>query len=98
MNTNIIAVKKDTNLHDVFTNFFEVYMKTSLPVVDDAGSLLGLVTLPTATSIPEEKRMVTVVDGIMVSRGDIIVMDLNKNAYEALNGNGKKKNEYGFCL
>ena len=61
MNTNIITVKKGTNLHDVFTNYFEVYMKTSLPVVDDAGSLLGLVTLPTATSIPEEKRKVTVV-------------------------------------
>ena len=82
MNTNIITVKKGTDLHDVFTNYFEVYMKTSLPVVDDAGSLLGLVTLPTATSIPEEKRKVTVVDDIMVARGDLIVMDLNKNAYK----------------
>ena len=66
-------------------------MKTSLPVVDDAGSLLGLVTLPTATSIPEEKRKVTVVDDIMVARGDLIVMDLNKNAYEALNEMARRK-------
>ena len=91
MNTNIITVKKGTNLHDVFTNYFEVYMKTSLPVVDDAGSLLGLVTLPTATSIPEEKRKVTVVDDIMVARGDLIVMDLNKNAYKALNEMARRK-------
>ena len=91
MNTNIITVKKGANLHDVFTNYFEVYMKTSLPVVDDAGSLLGLVTLPTATSIPEEKRKVTVVDDIMVARGDLIVMDLNKNAYKALNEMARRK-------
>ena len=91
MNTNIITVKKGANLHDVFTNYFEVYMKTSLPVVDDAGSLLGLVTFPTATSIPEEKRKVTVVDDIMVARGDLIVMDLNKNAYKALNEMARRK-------
>ena len=97
MNTNIITVKKGTNLHDVFTNYFEVYMKTSLPVVDDAGSLLGLVTLPTATSIPEEKRKITVVDDIMVARGDLIVMDLNKNAYEALNEMARRKMNMVFA-
>ena len=97
MNTNIITVKKGANLHDVFTNYFEVYMKTSLPVVDDAGSLLGLVTLPTATSIPEEKRKVTVVDDIMVARGDLIVMDLNKNAYEALNEMARRKMNMVFA-
>jgi len=43
-------------------------MKTSLPVVDDADYLLGVVTLPTATSIPEEKRKVTVVDDIIITR------------------------------
>jgi Zn-dependent protease len=91
MNTNIITVKKGTNLHDVFTNYYEVYMKTSLPVVDDSGSLLGLVTLPTANSIPEEKRKVTVVDDIMVVRDDLIVMDLNKNAYKALNEMARRK-------
>jgi Zn-dependent protease/predicted transcriptional regulator len=97
MNTNIITVKKGTDLHDVFTNYFEVYMKTSLPVVDDAGSLLGLVTLPTATSIPDEKRKVTVVDDIMVPRGDLIVMDLNKNAYKALNEMARRKMNMVFA-
>jgi Zn-dependent protease/predicted transcriptional regulator len=97
MNTNIIAVKKGSNLHDVFTNYFEVYMKTSLPVVDDAGSLLGLVTLTTTNSIPEEKRKVTVVDDIMVARGDLIVMDLNKNAYKALNEMARRKMNMVFA-
>ena len=97
MNTNIITVKNGTNLHGVFTNYFEVYMKTSLPVVDDAGYLLGLVTLPTATSIPEEKRKVTFVDDIMVARGDLIVMDLNKNAYKALNEMARRKMNMVFA-
>ena len=91
MNSNIIAVRKGTNLHDVFTNYFGVYMKTAFPIVDDAGALLGLVTLPTATSIPEQKRNVVIVDDIMVARHDLIVMDLNKNAYEALNEMARKK-------
>ena len=97
MNTNIIAVKKGTNLYDVFKNYFEVYMKTSLPIVDDSDSLLGLVTLPTATSIPEEKRKITVVDDIMVARGDLILMDLNKNAYEALNEMARRKMNMVFA-
>lgn len=91
MNTDIIAVKKGTNLHDVFTNYFAVHMKTAFPIVDDAGSLLGLVTLPTVTSIPEQKREVAIVDDVMVARDDLIVMDLNKNAYEALNEMARKK-------
>ena len=43
-------------------------MKTAFPIVDDAGALLGLVTLPIATSIPEQKRNVVIVDDIMVAR------------------------------
>ena len=59
--------------------------------------LLGLVTLPTATSIPEEKRKVIIVDDIMVARGDLIVMDLNKNAYEALNEMARRKMNMVFA-
>ena len=66
-------------------------MKTAFPIVDDAGGLLGLVTLPIATSIPEQKRNVVIVDDIMVARHDLIVMDLNNNAYEALNEMARKK-------
>ena len=56
MSSNIIAVRKGTNLHDIFTKYFGVYMKTAFPIVDDAGALLGLVTLPTATSILNKKK------------------------------------------
>jgi Zn-dependent protease/predicted transcriptional regulator len=91
MNTNIIAVRKGTNLHDVYTNYFGVYMKTAFPVVDDAGSLLGAITLPMATNIPQHKRQHTGVDEIMMPRHDLIVMDFSKNANEALNEMARRK-------
>lgn len=91
MNTNIIAVKKGTNLYDVFTNYFGVHMKTSFPVTDDSGSLLGMITLPMVSRISEHKRQYTVVDDVMIPRDDLIVMDLTKNANEALNEMVKRK-------
>jgi Zn-dependent protease/predicted transcriptional regulator len=91
MNTNIIAVRKGTNLYDVFTNYFGVHMKTSFPVTDDSGSLLGMITLPMVSRISEHKRQYTVVDDVMIPRDDLIVMDLTKNANEALNEMVKRK-------
>lgn len=85
MNTNIIAVKKGTNLYEVFTKYFGFYMKTAFPVTDDFGSIIGLITLDLARAIPEHKRMDTTVDDIMIPRDELILMDANSNAEEALN-------------
>jgi predicted transcriptional regulator len=97
MNTNIIAVKKGSNLYDTITNYFEVYMKTTLPVVSEAGSLTGQITLSAATSIPENKRQVTIIDDLMTPRNDLIVMNFNNNAYQALNEMAKKMNMLFVC-
>lgn len=91
MNTNIIAVRKGTNLYDVFTNYFGVHMKTTFPVIDDSGSLLGMITLPMVSRISEDKRQYTVVDDVMIPRDNLIVMDFTKNANEALNEMVKRK-------
>ena len=85
MNTNMIAVKKGTNLYDVFTKYFGFYMKTAFPVTDDSGSVIGLITLTVARAVPEHKWMYTIVDDIMIPRNDLIIMDANSNADEALN-------------
>ncbi len=85
MNTNMIAVKKGTNLYDVFTKYFGFYMKTAFPVTDDSGSVIGLITLTVARAIPEHKWMNTIVDDIMIPRNDLIIMDANSNADQALN-------------
>jgi Zn-dependent protease/predicted transcriptional regulator len=85
MNTNMIGVKNGTNLYDVFTKYFGVYMKTAFPVIDDFGYVTGIITLDVARAIPEHKRMYTTVDDIMIPRNEMIVMDANDNAEEALN-------------
>jgi len=85
MNTNIIAVKKGTNLYEVCTKYFGFYMKTAFPVTDDFGSIIGLITLDLARAIPEHKRMDTTVDDIMIPRDELILMDAHSNAEETLN-------------
>ena len=85
MNTNMISVKKGTNLYDVFTKYFGFYMKTAFPVTDDSGSIIGLITLTVARAIPEHRWMYTIVDDIMIPRDDLIIMDANSNADQALN-------------
>lgn len=42
MNTRVIAVRKDDKAEEVIRNYFNVYMKSALPVIDDAGHLLGM--------------------------------------------------------
>jgi len=91
MNTKIIAIRKGENLHDIFTNYFGVYMKTAFPVVDDGGSLLGAITLPMVTNIPEHKRRHIIVDDVMIPRDDLLVMDFMNNANEALKEMAKRK-------
>lgn len=91
MNTNIIAVRNDTNLDDVLRNYFGVRMKIALPVTDDSGSLLGMITLPIVSRISEHKRQYTVVGDVMIPRDELIVMDITKNANDALNEMVKRK-------
>ena len=85
MNTDMITVGKGTNVYDVFTKYFGFYMKSAFPVTDDSGSVVGLITLTIATVIPEDKREDTIVDDIMIPRNDLIIMDANSSADQALN-------------
>ena len=91
MNTNIIAVRTGSNLNDIFRNFFEAHMKTAFPIIDESGSLLGLVTLPIATGVSKDMRQLTIVDDIMIHKNDLILMNYNDNAYQALNEIARRK-------
>ena len=96
MNTNVISVGRGVNLYDVFTNYFGVYMKTSFPVIDSSGFLLGVITLPMITGIPEHKRKHIIVDDIMIPRNDLIVTDENRTAEWILNEMAKRKMNMAF--
>ena len=70
INRNMITVGKGTNLNDVFTKYFGLFMKTAFPVTDDSASILGLITVNIAKVIPEPKRQYTLVEDIMIPRNE----------------------------
>ena len=45
MNTRVIAVRKDTKIDEMLKEYFAIYMKSSFPVIDYSGRMLGMVTL-----------------------------------------------------
>ena len=66
-------------------------MKTAFPVTDDSASVLGLITVNIAKAIPEPKRQYTLVEDIMIPRNELIIVDANRNADEALSEMARRK-------
>ncbi|MDH2907890.1 MAG: site-2 protease family protein [Candidatus Nitrosotalea sp.] len=67
MNTKIISVKQDASVGFTLINFFMTSMKSELPVTDEQGRLLGMITLKDILSIPENQRDAVLVNDIMIS-------------------------------
>lgn len=87
MNTRIIAVPRDTTVDELLKNYFSAYMKSSFPVVDcDDGRrrLAGMVTLKMALDIPDNRRQRTRTEEVMIPAGDLVVMQPDRKADEAL--------------
>jgi Zn-dependent protease len=87
MNTRIIAVPRDTTVDELLKNYFSAFMKSSFPVVDcDDGRrrLAGMVTLKMALGIPDNRRQRTRTEEVMIPAGDLVVMQPDRKADEAL--------------
>lgn len=87
MNTRIIAVPRDTTVDELLKNYFSAYMKSSFPVVDcndGRRRLAGMVTLKMALGIPDNRRQRTRTEEVMIPAGDLVVMQLDRKADEAL--------------
>lgn len=84
MNTRIISVKQDASVDFVLKNFFMATMKSELPVVDDQGHLLGMITLKAILNIPEDQRENVKVQSIMIPSGYIAVMQPYMETEKAL--------------
>ena len=87
MNTRIIAVPRDTTVDELLKNYFSAFMKSSFPVVDcDEGRrrLAGMVTLKMALGIPYNRRQRTRTEEVMIPAGDLVVMQPDRKADEAL--------------
>jgi Zn-dependent protease len=84
MNTNVISVKPDLVASQLIENFFRKYMKSTFPVVDEQGRLLGAVTLKSVLEIPEDKRDAITAAEAMVLTEDLVVMGPDEKADGAL--------------
>jgi Zn-dependent protease/CBS domain-containing protein len=84
MNTKIISVKPDASVDFVLKNFFMVTMKSELPVTDEQGHLLGMVTLKEILNVPENQRERIRVQDIMIPQKYLAVMEPHAQAEKAL--------------
>lgn len=67
MNTAIISVGQDETIDFVLKNFFITRMKSELPVIDEQGNLVGMITLKDILNVPESRRETTTVKDVMSS-------------------------------
>ena len=74
MNTRVIAVGKDTSIGELLARYFGRYMKSSFPVLDDSGRLLGMVTVQKALDVPEHSRESVRVAEIMIPASHLAIM------------------------
>jgi Zn-dependent protease/CBS domain-containing protein len=84
MKTEIISVKKNATVYSVFKDFFMVTMKSELPVTDEQGHLLGMITLKEILNVPNDKRESVLVQDIMIPPRCIAIMEPNAQAEKAL--------------
>jgi len=84
MKTQIISVKQDTSANSVLKNYFMTSMKSELPVTDEQDHLLGMVTLKSILSIPENKRDDVKVGDVMISTKYLAIMKTDMQSDKAL--------------
>lgn len=84
MNTKIISVKQDSSIHSVLRDFFMLTMKSELPVTDERGHLLGMITLKTVLNVPENQRESVQVRDIMIPPKYLAIMEPHAKAEKAL--------------
>ncbi|NAL77599.1 site-2 protease family protein [Nitrososphaera sp. AFS] len=84
MDTNIVTIKPNISINEFLGSYFDVYVKTEFPVVEEDGYLIGTVMAKDAMNVQESKRDAIRVGEIMISKGELILMKSNAFADEAL--------------
>ncbi|MGB9125309.1 MAG: site-2 protease family protein, partial [Nitrosotalea sp.] len=83
MNTEIISVKREMTIDFVLEHFFTISMKSELPVTDEQGHLLGMISLKDVLKIPQDKRDTVIVKDIMIQAEHLAIMQPNMDAEKA---------------
>ncbi|HJS81696.1 MAG TPA: CBS domain-containing protein [Nitrososphaera sp.] len=72
------------NVNDLMQNYYGRFMKSSFPVIDDSGRLLGMVELKKAMGISENERTGTRATDIMASLDRLVVLGPHIRGDDAL--------------
>jgi Zn-dependent protease len=84
MNTGYVSVKQSQTVADVLKDYFNTYRKSEFPVLDDEGHLVGAITSQQAMNVAENDAENTRVDTIMIPNKELVIMNANSRADEAL--------------
>lgn len=84
MNTNVITIGPELTGDTLLRDYFNKYLKSSFPIVDVRRRLLGVVTLAKMAPIPEQNLTKMTAEDIMIPRQDLIVMDADATAENAV--------------
>jgi Zn-dependent protease/predicted transcriptional regulator len=98
MNSNIISVSPYLTGEELIRNYFNKYMKSAFPVVDERNRLLGLVTLARLLSVPEDNLIKIKAENIMMQPEELIIVGANTTAENALmRMTGKRLGKVFIC-
>lgn len=84
MNAAFIAMPPEITLQESQRRYFSTYMKSTFPVTDAGGKLLGMVTLKRVMDIDEPKRERLTVREAMIPLEELAVMSANGKGDEAV--------------
>jgi Zn-dependent protease len=84
MKTSPITLNPSITVDDALNNYFNTFRKTSFPVIDGEGFLLGMVTVEDIMKIPAEKRISTTVEMMKIPRSKLLVLESESSALSAL--------------
>jgi predicted transcriptional regulator len=86
MNSRVIIVMQDTTVYRLIHEYFNIYSKDSFPVVEDGSKnhLIGMVTFRDAWNVPNDQRNNVKVRDIMINKSNLIIMNYDRTADEAL--------------
>jgi CBS domain-containing protein len=84
MNTRVSAVPETVNVNDLMQDYYGRFMKSSFPVIDGGGRLLGMVELKKAMGISENERPATRATDIMAPLDRLVVLGPHSRGDDAL--------------
>jgi Zn-dependent protease/CBS domain-containing protein len=84
MNRQFVGINRKETAGTALRNYFNKYRKSEFPVIDEQRSLVGSISSKQIMNISENQLENTLVEDVMIPVEDLIIMDPEKKADEAL--------------